>query len=668
MKGENDERWMDLVSQQVLTYLKQKLRSLDVEPRIRRLCQTEEGRLRLKRVILDCMDQIGLPILQLIESEETSAHVGFHPANNHAKRAHGNAETEENTGLEKLDRNRSRSQSGGEEEDEDEKEDEDEHEDEGEDINEEKPTAATTTSTRTPLPRKRVQLCNKESDTGWETHSTERNQPPCAEVEAPKENSRAKRKRAQPPLQDTSLTAQRERFLRIDPLCKLDVVTDEAPVAVWPFLAALRSRLVVHEFCTKLVGETRSPGEAAQQPPLTEKEYRSITGACQSEGSGDLVLLAKLLVRISYFDQKNRIRQYHLGQVHTKLRRGGSRIHSEDMDRLVRLTGLSKVRLYEETRQAARWLRICGPKFDGLLCFMPATRRNGFEVSTPQYDSILSDRELREMHTALDDDYTRALCKAGQAFQESLLSQREVVFAWERNQVAAPWLLPEEEMLAQIQPCQEYLRNSYDRADWPMLSSQQQNPSQVPPEHREQACEYCTAPQPCICYRTIPTQAIRLVRFAEETRLRLLAHSLSGTQLIFKQGQTLGFLTGRIVPAEVQLAPHELEIPPGPQACQLDVSQQGNWFAMMGGACAAHTTARLQWRAVAGEYMCAVDAKRNIVHGTEITVQKTAQQPTVCVQCSQDPQDMRGEQESSKGMLIPRKRAGVVGDYPNNTL
>ncbi|KAK3689227.1 hypothetical protein B0T22DRAFT_364874, partial [Podospora appendiculata] len=275
-----------------------------------------------------------------------------------------------------------------------------------------------------------------------------------------------------------------------------------------------------------------------------------------------------------------------------------------------------------------KWNRVCG-EYDGLLCFIMHSKRGGLEVAPESYWAM-ADEEVAEFHRLLDDSYTRSICAAGKAFQDSLGGAEDTEFRWESINLTPAKVL-EENMLSYLAPFPSISKNIYDPTRHPNWPRPQAWPAEWPwpvdpTLEGATGCELCEGTTACDCIDNgFPEVKPRIKRY-EGKGLGLQAAAASPGQIAYLKNARIGHITGEIVPLDKYQESHwvleftrpDIDSADTPAVCQLYCGESGNCFRLLNHDC--KPSARFTPKKVSGRYIMVVEALKDIHDGTEITV------------------------------------------------
>lgn len=301
------------------------------------------------------------------------------------------------------------------------------------------------------------------------------------------------------------------------------------------------------------------------------------------------------------------LNQYLFAALMEKERDGSLRTDPQTTQSMKKDSGLTTSQYDYHLRRGKNWRRVCGT-FEGMLCFIPPDTHNPFKVSPAQFWHM-NDSELAMFHQLLDDDYTRAIFTAGEAFQQSLIGE-DVQFMWETEEMAIPvHELPDDELLPCIRPILSLTENQHDATafpDWP-------DPTVIP--SGEKQCDYCPATY-CDCHSSrLPLTSPRIMAYPGKG-LGLQAVCAEAGKIVYPKGKLIGFLTGKLVPPDTLSGDRVVSF----HKSQIDCGLEGSNFRLMNHACAKHAVARMTTKRVSGRYRLAIVAQKDIHDGAEITI------------------------------------------------
>ncbi|KAF3768342.1 histone-lysine N-methyltransferase activity/ cell cycle [Cryphonectria parasitica EP155] len=369
----------------------------------------------------------------------------------------------------------------------------------------------------------------------------------------------------------------------------------ETRASLTDLIRFIRSPAAIEQFCD-LVKAKREPDPA--DTAFVQLSHGTLENA---------VYCLKMIIQGEQrYRTTKRLHQHTFAKQCAKVAVGRQRLDSTVKRKMLKEYRLSSKDFDRHRQEGNQWATFCG-NFEGLLCFLPQN------LSTSQMQKYLNDAELRYFHDRLaeEEDYITRICCAGKAFQESLGSD-DISFVWESRNILI-YDMTEAELLSNLQPVHSIPRNSYVESDF----NGAPNPTLIPPN--EEQCELCqnrTSERPCNCYRTgLPTSKLRIRRF-QGKGLGIEAFGDQKGATVYKSGELLGFLTGKLVQKGTVSGDMAVDF----VDCDIDCTDHGNCFRLMNHACEGHAMAKMNRMRVSGYYMLGVKAHCDIQHGTEITI------------------------------------------------
>lgn len=407
-----------------------------------------------------------------------------------------------------------------------------------------------------------------------------------------------------------NIAETKQKILNIDKKCNIPAINMLAPGhthILW-LAAAVRSRYAIQHFCHE-INARREPNPE----DISFEILANTTDEMPQQLQERLILnAANRLLFLARHERHSiavtRIHQYLLARVCEQARLGGIRLDSNIKKKILEASRLKDNQYDWHLKQGKRWIRVCGD-FDWLLCFIFPNQHNPFQISSKQYLD-LEDDELCIFHALLNDDYTKSICSAGKAFQQSLGAD-DVHFKWESPNIISICDLEEKDMLAYIQPFESQETNVYNKDDFP---GYQNNPTIVSESDRRR-CDFYNA-LACRCILTrLPSMKSRIKRY-EGKGLGLQAVSPHPGAVVYEKGALLGFLTSKLKLSGTYDKETAVEL----GDYQIICSEIGSCFRLLNHACDDHAVAKLKKRKVSGHIMMAVEALQNIRNGSEITI------------------------------------------------
>ncbi|KAH0592626.1 hypothetical protein MHUMG1_09616 [Metarhizium humberi] len=229
-----------------------------------------------------------------------------------------------------------------------------------------------------------------------------------------------------------------DEILEEDPCCKMPEFDPNCPPneEVFRLAAVVRSRAAVSQFYS-IVAASRKNGDLRTYK--VTKSFEGNISQCvrnikNSETVSDLQTV------------RRRHDQIHLYTAIEESKNGQIRCSSDFLNVVCKEVNWTKRMLRDHKLRGRYWKSICEP-LDGLLCFIP-TSRNAFKVTQDDYINLSQKpTDLDSFHSLLQDSYTRELCSAGRALQDSFMGALLPKFKWETEDVRRLLALPENELL-----------------------------------------------------------------------------------------------------------------------------------------------------------------------------------------------------------------------------
>lgn len=154
-----------------------------------------------------------------------------------------------------------------------------------------------------------------------------------------------------------------------------------------------------------------------------------------------------------------RLSQCRLATKLDSTKRGFKRVDTTVVQQVMVALGWKKPNFEYHVSMGRKWNEVCR-QFDSLLCFIFLSHQNGFGIKPKSYQDM-GPSDLETFRYLLNDEYTKSICKAGKAFQESLEGVVDIEFQWETrpqyfSSLASP---PQHDMLSYLQPYQTISEN-----------------------------------------------------------------------------------------------------------------------------------------------------------------------------------------------------------------
>lgn len=285
----------------------------------------------------------------------------------------------------------------------------------------------------------------------------------------------------------------------------------------------------------------------------------------------------------------------------------------------------NRKKLHRYLEEGRRWKKICG-SFDGLLCLIPPNRENGgsLHVSGSAFKE-LSGRDIELFHSLLNaNKYVQPLCRVGETFQASILSDAEVPeFKWEGEDPKEISRMSMKELDPFMAKFHVITENEYkpEKYDWPKpdrwLWDWPQHPMWVPYSDRQcELCDLCTKENICDCITTcLPENKPRITNEGRK------GQGVRAIGLTYLKDQILGEFCGEIVPLETHEDGWPMEfIRPDlndEPVAQIYPRERGNWVRKVNHSCDPSTEFRVM--KISGWWRQMLVATREIPHNCEIT-------------------------------------------------
>lgn len=300
------------------------------------------------------------------------------------------------------------------------------------------------------------------------------------------------------------------------------------------------------------------------------------------------------------------------------------RTSSDTIRSVCKSTGWSRDKFQYQAKKGRKWISLCR-NYDGLLFFFLLDSRNPFQIREADYLS-LKDDEIDQLHRLLDNEYTHALCVAGNAFQRSLEGKGDVEFNWENTETPLEEV-QEKEMLHLLQPFPSITQNYYDKTSpfvrpktWPTKWPWPTNPLELQPD--EELCDYCPDGGSCECIVNILPRAQPHIKYFGGKGRGLQTVAENPGQRAYKEKEVIGFITGQVVPAGTYTDGWSVEfvrsIGRSRPKFQIYCGAMGNLFRLLNHSC--EPRARFRPVRISGKLMIAVEALGDISDGEELTV------------------------------------------------
>ena len=411
-----------------------------------------------------------------------------------------------------------------------------------------------------------------------------------------------------------------DQIRRVDKRCKIPRLdSNHLPSGeVLKLVSAIWSRPAIAQFCS-LVRSRRDPGAMRVELDLEgdvltriERRVRNINISSRRS------MLEKLLVRLN---------QSYLAEDVDNSKDGRLRADTAVLDRIRNKFGWKRSTFDYHRQKGSQWRRVCGP-YEGLMCLIFLELPTSFGIS-PQNYLEMKPADLATFHRLLDHPYTKSICAAGKAFQESLIgTANDVEFMWEGREPSLD-TVSEENLLRWLKPFPSTSEDIYEPdkyphwprpAGWPEMWQWPVDPMSLPTGTDETPCDLCSETA-CPCIDIINQVKPRIKDYGEKGR-GLQARARVAGQLAYQKGDLIGQITGELVPLGWQHDGWTLEvvradISEEPAVCQIHSATVGNPFRLMNHDC--EPSARFRGMRVSGRYRAMVEARGDIRDGEEIT-------------------------------------------------
>jgi hypothetical protein len=414
------------------------------------------------------------------------------------------------------------------------------------------------------------------------------------------------------------LDTVKKHIRSLDKLCKFPSFNGEPPsLAVFTALAAVWSRPAIEQFCSlvKCTRDLSMPVKVhGDRAARVEQHIRGIDIAQRQPLLGTFRL---------------RLHQLRLAEELDNSDGGRARMDSDTLKRILTRANWKYSTLRYHREKGRIWRRICGDH-DGLLCFIFLDAKNSLNI-TPEIFINMTGGDLKMFHQLLKSDYTTAISSAGKAFQDALdCEATEADFLWEGSSVPVH-TLSEEKLLASLQLYPSKAENTYEKdsyPDWPRPNGWPKewdwpiDPTCLNPNERQ--CELCSEAT-CSCVNTVQRTMPRIKDYGGTKKRGLQAVAERPGQIAYKKGDIIGQYTGELVPLGTKRDGWALDMwrigrdfPFEDPVCQIYAKDRGNFTRLLNHHCIPN--ARCQPRAVSGRCRLMIEAKEDIRHGEEITI------------------------------------------------
>ncbi|KAF4461649.1 lysine -specific demethylase 4c [Fusarium albosuccineum] len=229
-------------------------------------------------------------------------------------------------------------------------------------------------------------------------------------------------------------------ILEIDPNCKIPSYAEMGPLPdsqILKLATLIWSRPALFQFAN-LVYESKREGPVMEEEPeepeedhdLLVRRLRNIDAATKSS---DLV---RLQVRLAEFHLARDIERHIISL-------GRKRANKDYLKSIYDDAGWTKLKFEGVRTRANKWLALCrdgqGNLRPGLLCFIFFSKGNAFDVSHTEYQLPYTIMHYKSFAALLEDHYTDVLCRAAEAFLETLNGSKEIQFQFEIEEEPVCW-------------------------------------------------------------------------------------------------------------------------------------------------------------------------------------------------------------------------------------
>ncbi|KAI8717983.1 JmjC domain-containing protein [Fusarium sp. LHS14.1] len=223
-----------------------------------------------------------------------------------------------------------------------------------------------------------------------------------------------------------SLQELMDKFRAENLLCKVPTLhTDQLPTErVLKLAYAVSSRLAIQQFHS-MVQSWNGRAHLFEHVPLPGED-----AICRIQHRALLVdkwasvdTLSSYLLRQSQFGLAKEVEAHRQGRLRTD---------SSFIDKVLERTRWTRPNYDYHYKKGKEWMAICG-RNEGILPFLHHYAEP-FNI-TPTRCLDLSENELSSLASLLDNHVSKALLKAGVAFQQAMEESRSVRFAWDRHEV-----------------------------------------------------------------------------------------------------------------------------------------------------------------------------------------------------------------------------------------
>lgn len=237
-------------------------------------------------------------------------------------------------------------------------------------------------------------------------------------------------------------------ILEDDPLCSIPAFDRCNPPSakVFKLAAVIRGRAVVSQFF-KIVEASRKQGsfrvfEESSKPE--DRVSQHVHNLARSENKSDLLEVRRRYDQILLVKDIERSKQ---GQI-----RANSAFLTKICDEVNWTAGTLRW-----NRDRGQAFKAISEVFDGLIYFIPTKITSiSVKATTKEYVEMANNKtDLEHFKTLLQDDYTRQLCAAGKAFQQSHTGSILPRYRWEGESIQHVLSLSAEELSSYITPLDE---------------------------------------------------------------------------------------------------------------------------------------------------------------------------------------------------------------------
>ncbi len=411
---------------------------------------------------------------------------------------------------------------------------------------------------------------------------------------------------------------------KCDSLCSIPCLEDgfRPSPQMLKLAAAIRSKSAMLQFIELIQIRRRPDTDASRLNTSTVEGCLSVLSRPKTPGNKFSTRLGQLkLARLIENKKHNALRADSTLLQHTQ--------KSLDME---------ESQFKHHLKKGRKWARICG-KFDGLLCFL-FLGKNKFKISPASYIGM-EVTDISVFHRLLNDDFTRQLCAAGKAFQDSFASD-DVEFLCEGPSIDFS-KLGAGELLRLIQPFPSVLENQYVPTNYPNWPRPRRWPTKLPwPTNPTiaQSCDLCSN-EACDCIQTVFRQPTPRIKRYPGKGLGLQAVAAKAGERAYEKGDLIGCCLFEIVPPGTYTDDRTIEfsrpdLRGTPIVCQLHCASQGNYFRLLNHSC--RPVAKLCQLIISQRCHTVAVAAQDIYDGTEITIHYGNKPPDcACEKCRPGP-------------------------------